>query len=169
MSIQRSAVDGPSWLDDPALAETVRPEMIATWKAGIARATPEAAARAKAGYTLQEKSLTTLSDGAVLITLCADTGVFSQAPGFSEHRELDSMAKTGMPPLEVIRAATQVGADILGLTDRGTLAPGEPADFIVMDANPLGSMSTSRKISPVYRNGIAIDRAALERALRREG
>lgn len=54
-------------------------------------------------------------------------------------------------------------------TDRGTLAPGERADFIVMDANPLGNMSSSRKISAVYRNGMAIDRAALERALRREG
>ena len=66
-----------------------------------------------------------------------------------------------MPPLEVIRAATQVGAEVLGLDDRGTLASGKRADFIVLEANPLEDMANSRRIAAVYRDGIAIDRAAL--------
>ena len=41
-----------------------------------------------------------------------------------------SEAPVGMPPLDVIRAATQVETDVLGLQDRGTLAAGKLADFI---------------------------------------
>ena len=35
------------------------------------------------------------------------------------------------------------------------------ADFIVLNANPVEQMANSRKIAAVYREGIAIDRAAL--------
>ena len=161
MTIQKGRVDGPSWLDDPALAETVRPEVIAEWKARIESAAPEAVESAKLRYALLEDSLRKLSEGGARIALCGDTGLLSQAPGFTEHRELEAMAQAGMPPLEVIRAATQVGAAILGLRDRGTLAPGMRADFIVLNANPLERMANSRKIAAVYREGIAIDRAAL--------
>ncbi len=161
LSIQKGVPDGPGWLDDPALAESVRPEVIAQWKAEIAKATPEAVAQARAGYAMLERSLKLLVDAGARVTLCGDTGLNSQTPGFTEHRELEAMAQAGMPPLEVIRAATQVGAAILGLTDRGTLAPGKRADFVVLDANPLERMANSRRISAVYRAGVAIDRAAL--------
>ena len=38
----------------------------------------------------------------------------------------------GMSPQEVLRAATASAADLLGVR-RGTLAPGEVADLIVLD------------------------------------
>ena len=57
-----------------------------------------------------QKSLKKLSDGGVRIVLCGDTGLFSQTPGFTEHRELEAMVQAGMPPLDAIRAATAVGA-----------------------------------------------------------
>ena len=161
MSIQRASVNGSSWLDDPALAETVRPEVIAGWKADIDKARPEAVAQAKAGYAVLERSLKRLSDAGAKVTLCGDTGLLNQTPGFAEHRELEAMADAGMPPLQVIRAATQVAAGVLGLRDRGTLATGKRADFIVLDANPLERMTNSRKIAAVYHDGIAIDRAAM--------
>jgi imidazolonepropionase-like amidohydrolase len=161
MSIQKAVQDGAAWLDDPALAESVRPEAIAQWKAEIAKAKPEAVAQARAGYAILERSLNVLVAAGVRVTLCGDTGLLRQTPGFTEHRELEAMAQAGMEPLEVIRAATQVGAAILGLTDRGTLAPGKRADFVVLDANPLERMANSRRISAVYHGGVAVDRAAL--------
>ena len=84
--------------------------------------------------------------GGARIVLCADTGLLTQAPGFTEHRELEAMVQAGIPPLEAIRAATQTGAEVLGLSDRGILAEGMRADFIVLDENPLESIANSREI-----------------------
>jgi adenine deaminase len=112
-------------------------------------------------YSNLEQSLRRLYEANARIVLCGDTGFSMQAPGFTEHRELKGLADAGMPPLQAIRAATQVGAEALGLKDRGTLARGKRADFMVLDANPIENMANSRRIHAVYHDGIAVDRAAL--------
>jgi hypothetical protein len=90
--------------------------------------------------------------------------VNSQVPGFTEHRELEAIARAGVPPLEAIRAATESGAGVLGLNDRGTLTAGKRADFLVLTANPLDDIANSRRIAAVYKAGVAIDRDALKKA-----
>ena len=41
------------------------------------------------------------------------------------------------------------------------MAPGKNADFIVLDANPLESISNTRRIDKVYLRGQEVPRAAL--------
>ena len=161
MSIPKRLVDDSLWIDDPALAETVRPEVITRWRFDLEGTPAEAVERTRLGYARLEANLRRLHAGDVRIALCADTGLLTQAPGFTEHRELEAMVQAGMPPLEAIRAATQTGAEVLGLGDRGTLAKEMRADFIVLDANPLEDIANSRRISAVYRSGNAIDRDVL--------
>ena len=50
--------------------------------------------------------------------------------------ECELMADAGVPPLDVIVAATQNGARALGLSDRGLIQPGKRADFLLLRANP---------------------------------
>ena len=41
------------------------------------------------------------------------------------------------------------------------VAPGKSADFIVLDANPLESISNTRQINKVYLRGAEVPRAAM--------
>jgi imidazolonepropionase-like amidohydrolase len=45
----------------------------------------------------------------------------------------------------------------MGLKDLGTLSPGNYADFIVLDSDPIQNILNMREISRVYINGIAVD------------
>jgi imidazolonepropionase-like amidohydrolase len=64
----------------------------------------------------------------------------------------------GMTPMQVIVAATRNSAEFLRLADTGTLQAGKSADFIVLDANPLDDIASTRRISAVVMRGATIDR-----------
>jgi len=69
----------------------------------------------------------------------------------------------GMTPAEAIVAATSRPAELMGLTDLGTLGAGKRAAFIVLDANPLDDIRNTRMISDVYLDGARFDRESLLR------
>ena len=52
-------------------------------------------------------------------------------------------------------------AAVLGLDRMGSIAMDKSADFIVLDANPLDSISNTRKINKVFLRGTEVRRAAL--------
>jgi imidazolonepropionase-like amidohydrolase len=66
----------------------------------------------------------------------------------------------GLTPSQAIEAATRDSAEIAGL-NTGMVSPGRNADFIVLDANPLDSISNTRKINRVYLRGQEVPRAAM--------
>ena len=76
------------------------------------------------------------------------------------------MARAGMTSSGATVAATSRAAEFVGLTDRGTLAPGKRADLLVLDANPLDDIrNTRRRIAKLYLAGVEVDRAALKASL----
>ena len=92
-----------------------------------------------------------------MIALGTDGGV-----PWSHHLEMEDMVAAGMTPMQVIVAATRNAAQVLRLTDLGTVARGKSAAFVVLDANPLDNITNTRRISAVYLRGTAINRSRLK-------
>jgi len=96
------------------------------------------------------------------IVLGTDTGLHpGHTFGTGDHHELARWVQLGLSPSDAIVAATSRPAELLGITDMGTLAAGKSADFVVLDANPLDDIHNTRKISRVYLRGRLLDRDAL--------
>ncbi|KJK22544.1 amidohydrolase [Burkholderiaceae bacterium 16] len=72
--------------------------------------------------------------------VCAgsDSGFMYQVYGFGFVRELELLQEAGFNPLEVLRAASYHGAELLGLeAETGSVEVGKRADLLVHDSNPL--------------------------------
>lgn len=95
-----------------------------------------------------------LHERGVLLTAGSDVGNPWITPGVSLHRELELLARAGIPNLGVITIATKNGAEALGLaTVVGTVEPGKRADLVVLTADPLADIHNTRAIGAVYRGG----------------
>jgi len=72
------------------------------------------------------------------VTAGSDSGFIFQLYGFAFIRELELLREAGFHPLEVIRAATLMGAELLGQEkDLGSIEVGKLADMILVEENPL--------------------------------
>lgn len=74
------------------------------------------------------------------VTVGSDSGFIYKLFGFGYVRELELLQEAGFHPLEVLRAATLSGAELLGAAqDLGSIEPGKIADLILIDENPLAN------------------------------
>jgi len=110
----------------------------------------------------------------------SDAGFIYQIYGFGFIRDLEWFQEAGFHPLEIIRAATLSGAELMGLTEEtGTVATGKCADLLVHQENPLedlkylygtgalrlnddkGRTEWRRGLQYTIRNGVVYDPAEL--------
>ena len=163
----RRAIDTP-WLSpvDPLITETVRPEQIARLQRRFPVRNAEQLSRAEQTWNRLARGISRLHAAGVKIGVGTDGGgqQGDQFIGWTMHTELENLVAAGLTPAQAIVAATRTSAEILGLDDLGTIAPGRSADFVVLDANPLDDIRNSRKISKVYLRGKEIDRERLRQS-----
>ena len=90
-----------------------------------------------------------VANGARLV-LGTDAGISSRyAFGWADHHEIARWVQLGLTPAQAIVGATSRAAELVGLKDLGTIAPGKSADFIVLTANPLDDIHNTRQIADV--------------------
>jgi imidazolonepropionase-like amidohydrolase len=87
-----------------------------------------------------------------------DAPLYGAFSGVSLHWELRFLVEAGLPPLEVLRIATEEAAITLGLQDDlGTLEVGKLADIVLLNANPLEDIKNTQTIWRVIKGGFVFD------------
>ena len=68
-------------------------------------------------------------------------------------KELVALVDRGMTPLQAIRAATTVAAELIDVDDRGRLEPGLYADVIAVPGDPLADIGVTEQVRFVMKGG----------------
>ena len=119
------------------------------------------AQRIKPALQQAMRNLKLLSDAGVTIAMGSDSGSqndLGRWQGYFEHVEMEMMVQAGMTPVQVLTAATGNAARIMNQADLGTLAPGQWADLLVLNANPLTDIRNTRQIDSVWIAGRRLPR-----------
>lgn len=88
------------------------------------------------------------------VTICmgGDVGVFAHG---DNAREMEMMVEYGMKPIDVLKSATSINADVFGYGNKiGRIKKGLFADIIAVDGDPSVDIKNIRKIKMVMKDGI---------------
>jgi len=87
----------------------------------------------------------------VKIAFGTDAGTFTHG---TNAKEFDLMVGFGMPPMDAIRSATVMTAELFGISaDAGALEPGKLADVLAVRGNPLENIAVLHQIDFVMKSG----------------
>jgi imidazolonepropionase-like amidohydrolase len=116
--------------------------------------------RAKAGCAvcaempkIHRKSFENCRKAGVKIAFGTDAGGFPWTE-INQAKEFEFEVRYGMAPIEAIRSATTVAAELLGMTGQvGTLEPGAFADVVAVSGDPLADVAQLSRIDFVMKGG----------------
>jgi len=114
---------------------------------------PEQLVKAKTVDAAAQESHRRAFRSGVKIAFGTDAGNF---PHGQNAKEFVTLVEWGMRPLDAIRAATLNAADLLGLSDRGVIAPGKLADIIAVPGDPLEDVMRLQQVCFVMKGGAVV-------------
>jgi len=107
-----------------------------------------------------------LHDEGAGLLLGSDAPQVFNVPGFSIHHELRMLVEAGLTPYEALATGTVNVATFLGDEDVfGTIAVGQRADLVLLEANPLADVGNVREPAGVMLSGRWLPAAKLRAGL----
>jgi imidazolonepropionase-like amidohydrolase len=100
----------------------------------------------------KKKSFSDALKAGVTICMGGDVGVFAHG---DNAREMEMMVEYGMKPIDVLRSATSINADVFKMNNKiGRIKPGLFADLVAVRGNPSNNIHDIRNVQLVMKNGI---------------
>ena len=150
-------LDDPTLFDNPWFRNALSPEALEQLRSPEYRnkvMSDPNLAKNRAALATGMRNLKALHAKGIRISFGTDSGGNPvRIPGWAEHRELELMVKAGLSPMDALVAATRGAAAMLAAANRGTLAKGQRADFVVLAANPLEDIRNTRQIVATWNGG----------------
>jgi len=123
----------------------------------VSKQAPEKRAKAATIFPQAKAMLTRAIDAGVKIACGSDLPCF---PHGENWRELVAIVERGMTPLQAIRAATVVSAELIDRDDElGRIAPGYLADLIAVPGDPSADIGVVADVRFVMKDGVVHRRA----------
>jgi len=116
----------------------------------VSRAAPELQAKAAEVFPRAKETVSKAIARGAKIACGTDAPAI---PHGRNARELIALVDRGMTPVQAIRAATTVAADLIDVDDRGRLAPGLLADVIAVPGDPTADIGLTEQVRFVMKGG----------------
>jgi imidazolonepropionase-like amidohydrolase len=147
----------------------VAPQTLAQWaevKNGMLAETGSTAASARRTIETRRRLIKALHAAGAGLLLGSDAPQIYNVPGFSTHRELESLVAAGLTPYQALETGTRNIARYFG-TERetGTIEKGKRADLVLLDADPLADIRNTTRRAGVMLRGRWLPQAEIERRL----
>jgi imidazolonepropionase-like amidohydrolase len=116
----------------------------------VSHAAPELQAKAADVFPRSRATITKAIERGVKIACGTDAPAI---PHGRNAKELLALVDRGMTPLQAVRAATTVAADLIDVDDRGRLEAGLLADIIAVPGDPLTDIGVTEQVRFVMKGG----------------
>jgi imidazolonepropionase-like amidohydrolase len=154
-------IEHGSMLDDEAIRMMIEhgtylvPTTYLTGAVNLETLPPPIRAKAETIIPLAIESLRKAIRAGVKIAFGTDAAVF---PHGENAKEFGALVERGMTPLAAIQSATITAAEVLGVNDRGRIAPGLLADIVAVPGNPLDDIGVMERVRFVMKGGVVYKR-----------
>jgi imidazolonepropionase-like amidohydrolase len=118
---------------------------------------PEGALATRQRMEIGQLNAKRLHDAGVAITVGTDAGNPGTLHGPSIYREMELLQEAGLAPMDVLVAATKIGARAMGREpELGTVEEGKFADLVALDADPTQDIANARRVRWVMKGGAIV-------------
>ena len=146
----------PAFFDDPFFLRDADPAVLQALEdpARQQRTRESSSAQQyKVALEVAKRNAKKLVDAGIRISFGTDTGPAGRFQGYFEQLELEHMVDAGLTPMQALVSATSDAADCMHLARLGTLEPGDWADLIILNANPLEDIRNTQEIDSAWIAG----------------